>query len=433
VGPHIAGVAAFLKRYDIALHHDTTFEAKLCLPKLPPFGLRDNASDKMRRAAVLHLVGKTGGGGFLVKRTYPYLSQVFVDAQVQHGGLGKIHPKTKTIVFSMLQFVETGFNDESEDAAARESLRLGLGGADAGLVADLAMEVIRAERSALATYLQGERRLADSLVHAQRYSQWAEDWANRHHRQEGDAAEVCASKGVHLKLWKAAKVTVPKAFLLLPVQCLQSRSVQFKGTALCSFFTDWLPREMERLAAADGALGGGRYEEADVDLAAAMEPIRACFDKGHRLEKVAENAHNSYYAYRKKHGYLEANCGQFAIPPWQPSGVRLKHAELDRTMDLAKEALAVHRDLEATIFAQIVESEVCRWPRCGPFRGGGGDPSSGCRQPWRWGPSGLGHGGRVALPSSDRIEAREAELGRKGRPRRHRRHRPWPRHRPCVS
>jgi len=237
--PHIAGVAAFLKQYGIARNHNMTFEAKLRLPKPPPFELRDNAADEMRRAAVLHLEGKTGGSGFLIKRTYSYLRQVVADAQVQL--LGKINPKTKNIVFSMLKFVE----GESEDATTREKFHRELGGADAGLVADLAMDVGRAERSALATYLHEERTLADALVHAQLYSQWAEDWANRHHRQEGDVAEVCVSKEVHLKLWKAAGVKVPKAFSLLPVQRLQSRLVEFEGTALCSFFTDWLPGELE--------------------------------------------------------------------------------------------------------------------------------------------------------------------------------------------
>jgi len=207
-------VAAFFKQYGIARNHDITFEAKLRLPKPPPFQLRQNDADEMRRAAVLHLEGKTGGGGFLVKRTYPFLRQVVADAQVQL--LGKIHPKIKNIVFSMLKFVE----GQSEDAATREKFHRELGGADAGRVADLAMDVCRAERSALATYLQEERNLADTLVHAQRYSQWAEDWANQHHRQEGDAAEVCASKEVHLKLWNAADVKVPKAFSLLPVQRL---------------------------------------------------------------------------------------------------------------------------------------------------------------------------------------------------------------------
>ena len=167
--PHIAGVVAFFKQYGIALSHDMTFEAKLRLPKPPPFDLRQTAADEMRRAAVLHLEGKTGGGGFLFKRTYPYLRQVFAAAQVQL--LGKIHPKTKNIVFSMLKFVE----GESEDATARENFRRELGGADAGLVANLAVDVARAERSALAIYLQGKRTLADALVHAQRYSQWAED------------------------------------------------------------------------------------------------------------------------------------------------------------------------------------------------------------------------------------------------------------------
>jgi len=56
--------------------------------------------------------------------------------------------------------------------------------------------------------------------------------------------------------------------------------VELEGTALCSFFTKWLPGEMERLAEADGALEAGWYEEADIGLAAAMEPIRACFDEG---------------------------------------------------------------------------------------------------------------------------------------------------------
>ena len=56
--------------------------------------------------------------------------------------------------------------------------------------------------------------------------------------------------------------------------------MELEGTALCSFFTKWLPGEMERLAEADGALEAGWYEEADIGLAAAMEPIRACFDEG---------------------------------------------------------------------------------------------------------------------------------------------------------
>jgi len=145
--PHIAGVVAFLKQYDIALNHDITFEAKLRLPKPPPFELRQNAADEMQRVAVLHLEGKTGGGGFLFKQTYPYLRHVFAAAQVQL--LGKINPKTKKIVFSMLKFVE----GESEDATTRDNFCRELGDADAGLVADIAVDVVRAERSALATYL----------------------------------------------------------------------------------------------------------------------------------------------------------------------------------------------------------------------------------------------------------------------------------------
>ena len=62
---------------------------------------------------------------------------------------------------------------------------------------------------------------------------------------------------MHLNIWSAASVKVPKAFSLLPVQGLQSHLVEFEGTALCSFFTDWLPGEMERLTEADGTLEAG--------------------------------------------------------------------------------------------------------------------------------------------------------------------------------
>jgi len=178
----------------------------------------------------------------------------------------------------------------------------------------------------------------------------------------GPAVEVCASKEAHLKLWKAAKVTVPKAFSLLPVQRLQSRLVQFEGTALGSFFTDWLPGKMDRLAEADGAFEAGRYEEADAGLAAAMKPIRACFDEGNRLDTAVDNARNRYQAHRKKHGYPhatcddpDATCDDQATPMSQPAEVHRQTAELDRTLDSAKEALAVHRDLETAIFAQLVD------------------------------------------------------------------------------
>jgi len=59
---------------------------------------------------------------------------------------------------------------------------------------------------------------------------------------------------------------------------------------------------METLAEADGALqgGGGRYEEADVGLGVAMEPIRVCFDKGRRLKAVVEKARDRYDTHRKK-------------------------------------------------------------------------------------------------------------------------------------
>jgi len=138
--------------------------------------LRDTAADEVRRAAGLHLEGKTGGDGFLFKRTYPYMRQLLAAAQVQL--TGKIHPKAKNIVFSILKFVE----GESEDTTTREKFRPELGGADAGRIADLAVEVARAERSALAIYLQGKSTLADALVHAQRYSQ-------------GPSATACSAAG----------------------------------------------------------------------------------------------------------------------------------------------------------------------------------------------------------------------------------------------
>jgi len=50
--PHIAGVVAFLKKYGIALYHDTTFEATSRLSKPPPFDLRQTAADEMRRAVL---------------------------------------------------------------------------------------------------------------------------------------------------------------------------------------------------------------------------------------------------------------------------------------------------------------------------------------------------------------------------------------------
>jgi len=45
---------------------------------------------------------------------------------------------------------------------------------------------------------------------------------------------------------------------------------------------------METLAEADGALEEGRYEETDVGLTAATEPIQACFNEGCRLKAVAK-------------------------------------------------------------------------------------------------------------------------------------------------
>jgi len=68
-----------------------------------------------------------------------------------------------------------------------------------------------------------------------------------------------------------------------------------------------------------------------------------------------EKARDLNKAYRREHGYLDAKCDDRAIPRWQPPEVHRQNAELDRTLDSTREALAVHRDLEATIFAQIVD------------------------------------------------------------------------------
>jgi hypothetical protein len=80
---HNEAVVDFLKRHGGALHNDESAQAaaRWVLPAPLPFPLRDNASDEMRRAAVMHLEGKTRGGGFLVKRTYTHLRNRLADAQ----------------------------------------------------------------------------------------------------------------------------------------------------------------------------------------------------------------------------------------------------------------------------------------------------------------------------------------------------------------
>jgi hypothetical protein len=193
--------------------------------------MRGNASDEMRRAAVMHLEGKAHGGGFLVKRTYCHLRNLLADEQVRSGQINPAVGKGR-LISVMLQVVR------------RKATIADLQAVDSS-IAQAAFDIATSERDALDLYLKNPS-LVDALPHAHRYSIWAEQWAVQRYVHKGDAEDVIHQKKAFLKLWRDAEVKLPKPFSILPVQRLQRRMVHYEGTALAAFFCHWETAERHR-------------------------------------------------------------------------------------------------------------------------------------------------------------------------------------------
>jgi len=153
------------------------------------------------------------------------------------------------------------------------------------------------------------------LVHARRYSLWAEQWADANHVQHTDtpaasvaapvaAAAVRASKEARLKKWRTAKITMPKAFSLLPVQSLGRPVVHFEATALRAFF-GWVSKEVGRLGDADGPFEENRYDGVNDECADTARRFRALLDVGPQLQTVLKKATKAYTAHCAEHGLTE--------------------------------------------------------------------------------------------------------------------------------
>jgi len=136
------------------------------VPRPLPFALTENTTLEMQRVALLHIQGKAGGGGFEAKRIYLYMLQRLTADQLH--ARGNIHPDTKKgNVAHMLKFVKG-------EVGAVATAELG------NEVAALAMVIANEEKATLQPYYDTpfkKRTLAGVLVHARRYSLWAEQWA----------------------------------------------------------------------------------------------------------------------------------------------------------------------------------------------------------------------------------------------------------------
>lgn len=269
---HNLDVKSFLKQQGGALHNDDNAKAtaRWVLPAPLPFQMRDNACAEMGRAAVMHLEGKKGGGGFLQKRTYTHLRCVLADAQARNGIIDPAVGKG-SLISVMLKVVKGDAGLEHLQALAANAN-----------TATAAFEIAMAERHALTAYL-GDRDLLSALPHAQRYSLWAERWAGLRHIQPGDAADVVTQKKAHLLIWTDAAVKLPQPFSILPVQKLQRRLVQYEATALAALFCDWIPEQTDAITQPDGALEAGRYEPINKDALDDLE-FAAVYQEG-RLRK----------------------------------------------------------------------------------------------------------------------------------------------------
>jgi hypothetical protein len=161
---HREAVVKFLGQHGGALHNDeeSKQKARWVLPAPLPPDMRGNASDEMRRAAVMHREGKAHGGGVLIKRTYCHLRNLLADEQARSGqinpGVGK-----GRLISVMLQVVR------------RKATIADLQAVDSS-IAQAAFDIATSERDALDLYLKNPS-LVDALSHAHRYSMWA---AGRH-------------------------------------------------------------------------------------------------------------------------------------------------------------------------------------------------------------------------------------------------------------
>jgi len=199
---HTDGVKAFLKAHGGMLYNDpdTEWTPRWRLPRPLPVALTDNNTLEMQRVALLHIQGAAGGGGFEAKRIYPYMLQRLAADQLH--ARGKIHPDTKKAIKLMLKFVKGQVG-----AVATEAALLAVLGDE---VAALAMVIANEEKAALQPYYDTpfqERTVAGVLVHARRYSLWAEQWADANHVQRTDTpvASVAAPVAAAAAAVRAAK------------------------------------------------------------------------------------------------------------------------------------------------------------------------------------------------------------------------------------
>jgi len=362
---HTAGVKAFLKRHDGALYNnpDTTWTPRWRLPRPLPFALTETTTFEMQRVALLHIQGADGGGGFEAKRIYPYMLQRLAADQLRAGP--KIHPETKKAIKLMLKFVKGEVG-----AVATEAALLAVLGDE---VAALAVVIASEEKAALQPYYDTpfkERTLAGVLVHARRYSLWAEQWADTNHVQHTDtpaasvaapvaaaAAAVRASKEARLKKWRMAKITMPKAFSLLPVQSLRRPVVHFELTALRAFF-GWVSSEVGQLGDADGPFEENRYDGMNDECADTARRFRALLGVGPRLQEALAAATKVYRAHCAENGLagdldLLSPCSILSAVAGEAA--EEENMDLKIEMDIALEAVVAHKARKSQLFLALVD------------------------------------------------------------------------------
>jgi len=349
---HTAGVKAFLKDHGGALYNDKdTTSPRWRLPRPMPSKLTENTTLEMQRVALLHIQGKAGGGGFEAKRIYPYMRQWLAADQLRAGP--KIHPETKKGIALMLKFVK----GEAGAVATEAALLAALGDE----VAALAMAIASEGKAALQPYYNTpfkERTLAGVLIHARRYSLWAEQWADTNHVQDTDTAGVRASKEARLKKWGMAKITMPKVFSLLPVQSLGRPVVHFELTALRAFFS-WVSSEIGQLGNADGPFEENRYDGVKDECADTARRFRALLDVGPRLQEVLAAATKVYKAHCAEHGLTEDldPLSPYSLPCAGAGEDPVEGAKMTLQIErnLALEAVVAHKVRKSQLFLALVD------------------------------------------------------------------------------
>ena len=219
------------------------------------------------------------------------------------------------------------------------------------------MVIAKEEKVALQPYygtLFKERTLAHVFVHARRYSLWAERWADTNHVQKNNTEGVHASKEARLKKWRTAKITLPKAFSLLPMQRLGRPMVHFELTALHSFF-GWVSSEVDNLGDADGPFEENRYEGVNNDCTDNAGRFRALLGVGRRLQKVLAAATTVYKAHCAENGLTED------LDPLSPRSIPGAVAVED-PVEEANMALKIERNmaLQAVLAQKACKGQIFR-------------------------------------------------------------------------